>query len=202
MSSWQAGLLTALFTIGCGHPSASPTPQRPSPGRASAQSSEPRPLTIDASLSPPLEGVLGMPCMAPADVGQLCTLCDRYGRIVGLLLPADLVRTSEHDAARAASPAPQASDPRALKYTVAVGQSMLSAQVFTCPGCERMMGWGVSLALSSLPDLAPALRSELQVSLGWPATPLLDEAALRSTPAGAPSRRPNICRVARSEQKP
>jgi hypothetical protein len=196
----SAGVLF-MFLLACG-------PSRPSP-EAAAQA--PAITARDAShrvdggpvlaatnadgLPPALDGapahhvydaVLGRPCAAAGDVGDLCAICDRHGRTVGVIMPGDFLYLQGDDVIRR-SPDVQDQSPHRLLYAMAVDGSTLRAQVLTCPGCRRQIGWSLIVSLAGLAGVEPAIRQRIQGALGWPAEPLLGDAhAFRTAVASAP----------------
>jgi hypothetical protein len=88
---------------------------------------------------------------------------------------------------------PAAKSPRDLEYTVVVTKDRLVAQIFTCPGCRRRMGWGFDVALEDLRALDDDNRRALQKAVGVAEAPLLgtiDEwaaAKVTGPPSAAPS---------------
>nr|MDQ3366659.1 hypothetical protein [Myxococcota bacterium] len=144
---------------------------------------------FDARIAP----VLGRPCATTPDAGQRCWLCDASGAIVGAVLPGDHVHVDLSSAGVVhAGGGGAGAGPRTLTYAVAVEAGGLRAQILTCPGCRRQLGWGLEITASGWSALGPTLRSELLVSLGYPAGTLaLDQ--LRGARPTAPSASPIAC---------
>jgi hypothetical protein len=135
------------------------------------------------------DAVAGRPCAPVHELGGWCAVCDRRGRTVGVVLPGDFLYVHGDDVFRR-SPDTQDVSPWRLIYSMAVDARTLRAQVLTCPGCRRQLGWSVVVSLAGLAGVEPVLRQRIQVALGWPAEPLLgDEHAFRAAPAPAPPSR-------------
>lgn len=139
------------------------------------------------------DAVLGQPCAPVHERGGWCAICDRRGRTVGVVLPGDFLYVHGDDVFRR-SPDTNDVSPRRLVYRMAVDAHTLRAQVLSCPGCRRQMGWSIAVSLAGLADVEPALRQRLQVALGWPAEPLLgDASAFRAALATPPLRDAPAC---------
>lgn len=135
------------------------------------------------------DAVVGRPCAPVHQLGGWCAVCDRHGRAVGVVMPGDFLYLQGGDVFRR-SPRTQDRSPHRLIYSVAVDARTLRAQVLTCPGCRRQIGWSIIVSLAGLAAMEPALRQRIQGALGWPAEPLLgDEHAFRAVPAVAPPAR-------------
>ncbi len=120
----------------------------------------------------------------------MCVVCNGDQQVVAVYQPGDFLRTdADGDAVVSRSPASNNFDPRRLEWTIAVTDRLVSAQVLTCPGCRRQMGWAVMIDLSGLASTDPTVRRDMQAALGWPGNPLLhDAAAWRATAPGTPQR--------------
>jgi hypothetical protein len=144
---------------------------------APAEASEPVHEIYDA--------VAGRPCAPVHELGGWCAVCDRHGRTVGVVMPGDFLYLQGDDVFRR-SPDTQDQSPHRLVFRVAVDARTLRAQVLTCPGCRRQIGWSIIVSIPGLTGVEPALRQRIQGALGWPAEPLLgDERAFRAVPAPA-----------------
>ena len=131
---------------------------------------------------------LGGPC--PSRPRALCVVCNGEQRVVAVYQPGDFLRIGDRDAVVSRSPQSTDFHPRRLEWAVAVTDRLVSAQVLTCPGCRRQMGWAVMIDLAGLASTDPAVRRELQAALGWPDDPLLhDVAAWRASTPDAPKTR-------------
>jgi hypothetical protein len=205
MLRWSGPLCVALALGACAPSPATPaTPAAPAPAPgardagqhddnppapADAASAHAAPSPAPAPIHPPVhqiyDAVAGRPCAPVHELGGWCALCDRYGRTVGVVMPGDYLYLQGDDVFRR-SPDTQDYAPRRLVYSVAVDARTLRAQVLTCPGCRRQIGWSIIVSIPGLDALAPALRQRIQAALGWPAEPLLgDERAFRDAPAPA-----------------
>lgn len=180
-------IVLAVVLVACGGNAPPPAPAPPPPRDAG-----PHPIAIESAASTRFDPLLGAPCATPLGGRGVCAICDRHDRIVALVMPGDFLRVpgAERSGVVGASA-------HRLEYAIAVGQGSLRAQVLTCPGCERQIGWALLAATDALPDLDPDARGAIQAACGWPASPLLDEAGLRATPAHAPARQPPPCTTPR-----
>jgi hypothetical protein len=124
----------------------------------------------------------------------MCSLCHDNSKESLLELKAADTVSVPSDAKSVSEAAAAAKGPRDLEYVIAVTGDALIARVFTCPGCRRRMGWGVSITFEKLRKLDDENRRGLQKILGFPETPLLGtqaewQAAKSSAP---PSRTPTL----------
>jgi hypothetical protein len=198
MLRWSGLLCVAL--VACAPTSASPeapAPRAPAPGaRDTGQHDGNPPAAADAApadtapapapIRPPVheiyDAVVDRPCAPVDELGGWCAVCDRHGRTVGVVMPGDFLYLQGDDVFRR-SPDTQDQSPRRLIYSVAVDAHTLRAQVLTCPGCRRQIGWSIIVSIPGLAAVEPALRQRIQVALGWPAEPLLGDAhAFRAAP--------------------
>jgi hypothetical protein len=195
-----AGVLS-LCLLGCGpsRPSPEAAAQAPAdtghdassrvdggPALAAAKADGLPPALDSAPVHDVYDAVLGRPCAAVDDMGGLCAICDHHGRTVGVIMPGDFLYLQGDDVIRR-SPDVQDQSPRRLLYTMAVDERTLRAQVLTCPGCRRQMGWSLVVSLAGLAGVEPPIRQRIQSSLGWQAEPLLGHAhAFRTAVASAP----------------
>jgi hypothetical protein len=127
------------------------------------------------------------------ELGGLCALCDRHGRTAGVVVPGDYLYVRGDEVFRSSRTTHDQS-PRRLIYSVAVDAHTLRAQVLTCPGCRRQIGWSIMVSLAGLEAMEPTLRQRIQGALGWPTAPLLGDAhGFRTTPATAPAQHAPAC---------
>ncbi len=163
------------------------------PALAAANADDLPPALDSAPVHHVYDAALGRPCAAVDDLGGLCAICDRHGRTVGVIMPGDFLYLQGDDVIRR-SPDVQDHSPRRLLYTVAVDDSTLRAQVLTCPGCRRQIGWSLVVSLAGLAGMEPATRQRIQSALGWQAEPLLEHAhAFRTAVASTPVASPPAC---------
>lgn len=180
-----------LQIAACGEP-ARPAPRSapvtvPAPAPSPAPPSEPaRPVPVDAGRGPD--------ACAPASGAVGCRLCAGDGALLLEIVPADLVQLPSDAAVLAQSPPAAQPDPRRLEYTIVATPDLLVAQIFTCPGCRRRMGWGVAIPFARLRALPPDDARALQQALGWPPEPRLDshDAWRAAAPQGPPRRSPRL----------
>ena len=156
------------------------------PALAAANADGLPPALDSAPVHQVYDAALGRPCATVDDLGGLCAICDRHGRTVGVIMPGDFLYLQGDDVMRR-SPDVQDRSPRRLLYTMAVDENTLRAQVLTCPGCRRQMGWSLVVSLTGLTGVEPAIRQRIQSALGWQAEPLLGHApAFRTAVASTP----------------
>jgi hypothetical protein len=192
-----------LFTIGlllaaCGPAKPQASTPEPIPLASAEPEPEPEPEPTPAEPADAVPAPEAGPTVAcpPPDDGRrssaLCTLCSARDSKQRLqIVPADLIKLPTGASIIAQSPPAKA--PRQLEYTLVVTQDRLFAQVFTCPGCRRRIGWGFDVALEDLRELDDDTRRALQKTFGVPEAPLLgtaDEwrgAQVTGTPGAIPS---------------
>lgn len=197
-----------LLAVGCGapqsqEPASAPTPTpAPAPAEvavAPPASSEPTPeATSPERAAPPAAVTTSIKCPVPQSPRDdrpsgMCSLCPTNSdELLVALQPADAISIPS-DAA-VVSQSAKAKSPRELEYMIAVTADALVAQVFTCPGCRRRMGWGLSVPFEKLRKLDQENRSALQTQLGFASTPLLGthDEWKSAKPSGVPSSVPNL----------
>jgi hypothetical protein len=194
-------LTIGLLLAACGP--ARPRSTAPEPGSSAGRaviplaSAEPEAEPAPAAPADPIPAPDIVPvtaCPPPDDGAQpsaICRLCSprRSTPLLQIVL-ADLLTLPTGASIIAQSPAAKA--PRQLEYTLVVTEERLVAQVFTCPGCRRRIGWGFDAALEDVRELDDDTRRALQKAVGVPEFPLLgtaDEwrgAQVTRTPSAAP----------------